>query len=52
LTQSKSLLSSFLVTLKNTAKWQLSSTMLHGLISGIQSAINYTKDLDKSLNNI
>jgi hypothetical protein len=41
-----------LVTLKNTAKWQLSSSMIHGLIGGFQSAYRYAKDLDSSLNAI
>jgi hypothetical protein len=45
-------LTQFFTTLKNTARWQLSSTLLHGFMSGISSAINYAKDLDESLNNI
>jgi hypothetical protein len=52
LKKSNTLLSQFALTMKNTAKWQLSSSMLHGLISGFSSAIGYAKDLDKSLNNI
>ena len=52
LKKSNTLLSQFALTLKNTAKWQLSSSLLHGLISGFSSAIGYAKDLDKSLNNI
>ena len=52
LKKSNTLLSQFVLTMKNTAKWQLSSSMLHGLISGFSSAIGYAKDLDKSLNNI
>ena len=52
LRKSNTLLSQFALTMKNTAKWQLSSSMLHGLISGFSSAIGYAKDLDKSLNNI
>lgn len=42
----------FLVTLKNTARWQISSSILHGLQGAIQSAFYYAQDLDKSLNNI
>jgi len=38
--------------LKNTARWQLSSSILHGFIGGLQSAWGYAKDLDESLNNI
>ena len=52
LKKSNTLLSQFALTMKNTAKWQLSSSILHGLISGFNSAIGYAKDLDKSLNNI
>ena len=39
-------------TLKNTARWQISSYALTGLISGISNALNYIKDLNKSLNDI
>ena len=42
----------FLVTMKNTAKWQLTSSMMHGFIGAIQSATSYAKSLDASLNNI
>ena len=52
LKKSNTLLSQFALTMKNTAKWQLSSSILHGLISGFDSAINYAKDLNTSLNNI
>jgi hypothetical protein len=38
--------------MKNTAKWQISSSILHGFIGGLQSAWGYAKELDKSLNNI
>lgn len=41
-----------LTTFKNTARFQLTSTMLHGLMSGIQSAISYAENLNESLNNI
>ena len=39
-------------TLKNTAKWQLSSSMLHGFMSAVQTSYRYAKDLNTSLNNI
>lgn len=42
----------FLTTLKNTAKWQLSSTMVHGFIGALQSAYGYAQNLNKSLTNI
>ena len=40
------------VTLKNTVKWQISSSVLHGFMGAIQSAYGYAQDLNESLNNI
>lgn len=40
------------VTLKNTIKWQLSSSAVHGFMGAIQSAWGYAQDLNQSLNNI
>lgn len=45
-------LSGFMTTLKNTAKWQISSSILHGFMGAIQSAYGYAQDLNESLNNI
>ena len=45
-------LSGFLTTLKNTARWQISSSILHGFMGSIQSAYSYAQDLNQSLNNI
>lgn len=45
-------LSGFLTTLKNTAKWQLSSNITHGLERAISSAYGYAKNLNSSLNDI
>ena len=42
----------FLTTLKNTAKWQLSSSIMHGFMGAIQTAYGYAQSLDASLNNI
>ena len=42
----------FATTLVNTAKWQLSSSMVHGLVGGVQKAYGYTQGLNRSLNNI
>ena len=39
-------------TLKNTVRWQLSSSLLHGFMGSIQAAYGYSQDLNKSLNNI
>lgn len=45
-------LGEFVTTLKNSARWQISSNILHGFESALGSAIGYAKDLDESLNNI
>lgn len=45
-------LGEFMTTLKNSARWQLSSNILHRLEGALGSAIGYAKDLDESLNNI
>ena len=42
----------FATTLKNTARWQISSSVLHGLMGAVQSAYGYAKDLDAALNDI
>ena len=40
------------VTLANTIRWQISSSVLHGFMGAIQTAYGYAQDLNKSLNNI
>lgn len=40
------------VTMKNTARWQLSSSALHAFSGALHSAFGYAKDLNESLNNI
>ena len=40
------------ISLKNTAKWQLSSSIIHGFMSSLQSAYSYAQDLNASLNDI
>lgn len=52
LKQTNNLLSEFATTLKNTARWQISSSILHGFMGAIQSAYGYAQDLNQSLNNI
>ena len=52
LRRSNALLSQFGTTLANTARWQLSSSLLHGFIGAVSSAWNYSQDLNESLNNI
>lgn len=46
------LLTSLWTNLKNVAKWQISSTILMGFTSSISNAVQYTKDLNKNLNDI
>ena len=50
--RSNALLSELWTTMKNTARWQLTSSMLHGFMGAVQSAVGYTEDLNESLNNI
>lgn len=52
LKRTNALVSELWTTMKNTARWQLSSSVLHGFMGTIQSATGYAKDLDESLNNI
>ena len=40
------------VTLANTARWQLSSSIVHGLMGGVQKAYYYAQKLNRSLNDI
>lgn len=48
----KGLLKEFGTTLMNTARWQISSSILHGFIGALQSSYRYAQDLNESLNNI
>lgn len=50
--RSNALLTEMGTTLMNTARWQLSSSILHGFMGAIQGAYGYAKDLNESLNNI
>ena len=50
--ESNKLLDSMWTALKNTARWQLSSSILHGFVGALQGAYGYAQDLDKSLNSI
>ena len=52
LKQSNKLLQEFATTMKNTVRWQFSSSMLHGFMGAMSGALSYAKDLDKSLNDI
>lgn len=46
------LMKEFSTVMKNTVRWQLSSTMIHGFMGALQSAYGYAQDLNKSLNDI
>lgn len=48
----ESLLYKFSQTLNNTIKWNISSSIVNQFSGEIQKAVYFTKDLDKSLNNI
>lgn len=52
LKRSNKLMTELWVTMKNTARWQLTSSALHGFMGALSTAYGYTKDLDRSLNNI
>ena len=52
LKRTSALLTQFKTTLVNTARWQISSSVLHGFMGAISSAYNYAQDLNESLNNI
>lgn len=50
--QLNKILDSLWITMKNTMRWQLTSSMLHGFIGTVQTAWRYAQDLDESLNSI
>ena len=52
LQESHNLLKSMGTTLANTLKWSIASSAINTVVSSIQEAWSYTKELDKSLNNI
>ena len=52
LRRTNALVKEFATTLANTARWQLSSSVLHGFMGALQSAYGYAQDLNESLNNI
>ena len=40
------------VTMKNTMRWQLTSSVMHGFLGSLEQAYGYSKNLDRSLNEI
>lgn len=45
-------LDNMMITMGNTIKWGLSSSVMNSFTGAVQSSYNYVKDLDKSLNDI
>lgn len=52
LKRTNNLLNDFATTMKNTIKWQLSSSLMHGFLSSVQSAMSYAQNLNANLNEI
>lgn len=52
LKQSNKLLDSMAISMANTVKWGISSSIFNSMTSSIQKAWSYTKNLDSSLNDI
>lgn len=50
--RSNELLDSLWTTMKNTMRWQLTSSVLNSFIGGIETAYGYAQDLNDSLNSI
>ena len=52
LKRTSGLMTSLATAFKNTIKWQLSSSVMHGFMSSVSSAFNYAESLNKSLTDI
>lgn len=52
LKRTSALVSEMWTVMKNTARWQISSSALHSFTGAISSAYRYAEDLNESLNNI
>lgn len=52
LRRTNTLMNELWVTMKNTMRWQLTSSVLHGFIGSLKQAYGYSKNLDRSLNEI
>jgi hypothetical protein len=52
LKRSNKLISELWTTMKNTARWQLTSSAMHGFMGAVQSAYGYAQNLNASLNEI
>ena len=52
LRRTNTLMNELWTTMKNTMRWQLTSSALHGFVGSIETAYGYAKDLNRSLNDI
>ena len=52
LKQTNQMVDNLLINLKKTAQWQISSSIIHGVVGQINSAIGYVRNLNKSLTDI
>lgn len=52
LRRTNALMNELWVTMKNTMRWQLTSSVLHGFVGSLKQAYGYSKNLDRSLNEI
>lgn len=52
LRRTNTLMNKLWVTMKNTMRWQLTSSVLHGFVGSLKQAYGYSKNLDRSLNKI
>lgn len=52
LRRTNALMNELWVTMKNTMRWQLTSSVLHGFVGSLEQAYGYSKNLDRSLNKI
>lgn len=50
--RTNTLMNELWVTMKNTMRWQLTSSVLHGFVGSLKQAYGYSKNLDRSLNEI
>ena len=50
--KTNALINQMWTSLKNAAKWQISSSLLHGFVGSLQQAMGYAKELNKNLNDI
>lgn len=52
LRRTNALMNELWVTMKNTMRWQLTSSVLHGFVGSLEQAYGYSKNLNRSLNEI